>query len=113
MSGKKPYHGYIKDDIITVHMSMFLKKHSRMNKVLNTKIDQLIQSGIMQRLIEAQFAKSTDVTKKEKEDDKKDDVPEQLTMEHLELCFVTILICLAVSCVAFFYEVLIGLLSSM
>jgi uncharacterized protein YqgQ len=111
-SGKKPEYGYIKEDIMTLHMSMFLRKRSRMNRAINIKIDQLIESGIMQRLEAAYFANSTKVANKQKEDEKQHK-PKQLTMEHLEICFYAVLIGLALSCVAFLCELLFGYLSSL
>jgi hypothetical protein len=109
-SGKKPYYGYIEENIITFHMLFVLKKHSRKNRVFNIKIDQLIESGIMQHFLEAQFADSAKVAAKQNEEEKQEN-PEQLTMEHLELCFYAVLIGLALSCVVFVFEILIGLLS--
>jgi hypothetical protein len=110
LSGKKPYFGYIEENIMTLHMVFLLKKHSRMNRVFNIKIDQLIESGIMQHFIQDRFADTAKVAAKQNEEDKQEN-PEQLTMEHLELCFYAVLIGLALSCVVFTFEILIGLLS--
>lgn len=107
-SRKNPFIGYIEEEFMTLHLSMFLKKHSPMNRVFNRKIDQLFEAGIVKHLLAAQFANSTDVTNEEKEKEKQDDVAEQLTMEHLDLCFIAVLIGLALSCIAFLFEVLIG-----
>jgi hypothetical protein len=108
-SGKKPYYGYVEENIITFHKTMYLMKYSRMNRMFNIKIDQLIQSGIVQRLVKAQFSNSTRISQKQREEESQEENAEQLIMEHLELCFYAILICLALSCVVFGCEVWIGL----
>jgi hypothetical protein len=100
-SGKKALHGYINDQLFIVHLSLLQRKYSRMNRIFNIKIDQLIESGIVQRLKDAQYEKSTKIAAK------------QLIMDHLELCFYAVLIGLSLSFVVFFYEVVIGFLSSM
>jgi hypothetical protein len=109
-SGKKPVFGYIKEDLLTLHMSMLMKKHSPFNKIFNIKIDQLIQSGIVQKFVKIQYANATKIAIKEKEEEKLQN-PEKLTMEHLTLCFYAVLIGLALSCVVFVFEVLIGCFS--
>jgi hypothetical protein len=111
LNRKKPFFGYIEEEFMTLHLSMFLKKHSPMNRVFNKKIDQLIEAGIVNHLLAAQFAISTDVKNEEKEREKQDDAAEQLTMEHLDLCFIAVLIGLALSCIAFLFEVLMGYFS--
>jgi hypothetical protein len=55
---------------------------------------------------------SPKILKRQKEEEDRED-PKQLTTEHLELCFYAVLIGLALSCVVFLYELLIGFLSSM
>jgi hypothetical protein len=109
LSNKKPAYGFIQEPLLTVHMSMCFKKYSRMNRVFNIKIDQLIQSGIVQRFLDAQFADTTKIAKIQKEEEKKED-PMKLTTQHLELCFYAVLIGLALSCVVFVFEVVIGFL---
>jgi hypothetical protein len=111
-SGKKPYFGYIEKNIATFHMSLFLKKHSPLNRAINYKIDQMIQSGIMQRLVDANFEDSAKIINKQNEEENQKEKPEQLTMEHLELCFCAVLIGLAVSFIVFALELLVGLFSS-
>jgi hypothetical protein len=110
-TGKKPVFGWIEKDLLSVHMSMMLIKHSRMNRIFNIKIDQLIESGIVQHLVTAEFANSSKVVEKQKEEEKQK-IPEKLTMEHLELCFYAVLIGLALSCFVFVFELLIGFFSS-
>jgi hypothetical protein len=110
-SGKKPFFDYIEEDILTLHFSILLKKHNPLNRVFNTKIDQLVQSGIVQHLVAGQFAHSKKVTDKQNEEEKHE-IPEQLTMEHFEFCFYAVLIGLALSCFVFLLELLIGLSSS-
>jgi chromatin remodeling complex protein RSC6 len=108
-SNQKPFFGYIKEDFITMHLSMMLRKHSPLNSAFIKKIDQLIESGIVNRFVEAQFAESTKIKNKQNEEEKQEK-PEQLTMEHLELSFYAVLIGLTLSCVVFVVELLIGLL---
>jgi uncharacterized protein YqgQ len=90
-----------------------MKKHSPLNRIINIKIDQLIQSGIVQRLVDDQYADSTKIVNKEKEEEKQQENAMQLTTEHLDLCFFAVLIGLAMSCVVFLFELLIGYLSSL
>jgi hypothetical protein len=89
-----------------------MKKHSPLNKILNRKIDQLLQGGIIQYIKANEFFHSAQIAKKIQEEEDRED-PKQLTTEHLELCFYAVLIGLALSCVVFLYELLIRYLSSM
>lgn len=109
-SGKKPDFGYMKEELSTIRLSMFLQKNSRMNRIINIKIDQLIQCGIVKRLVDAEFEESAKVANKQKEEEKQPK-PEKLTMKHLDLCFYAVLIGLFLSCVAFVFELLVGYLS--
>jgi hypothetical protein len=110
-SGKKPYFGFLEKNFVTSHISIMLKKHSPLNRAIDIKIDQLIQSGIMQRkIVEARFAETTKIAKKQKEEEKQEKDAEKLTIEHLELCFYVVLIGLTLSCVVFAVELLIGYL---
>jgi hypothetical protein len=109
---KKKFFGYINEEFLTLNLVIELKKHSRMNRIFNIKIDQLIQSGIVKRIVEAQFKVLAKVTRRQNEEEK-EEVAERLTMEHLELCFYAFLIGLLLSCIVFFYELVIGLLSSL
>jgi hypothetical protein len=112
ISERKPQYGYIEEDILVLHFVLYMKKHSPMNRIFKTKIDQMIQGGIVQYLQKDLGDKSITFEKGLKEEENLED-PTQLTIEHLELCFYAILIGLALSCVVFLYELLIGFLSSM
>lgn len=112
LSGKKPFLGYVEKGILTLQMSMYLRKNSPLNKIFNAKIDQLIESGIVKVLMDAQFEMSDKYARKQKEEEKQDD-PKELTLEHLELSFYAVLIGLALSCVVFAVEILIGLFSTL
>jgi hypothetical protein len=113
MSGEKPSYGFIKEDLIDMRFSLILKKNSPLNKAINVKIDQLIESGIMKHVQEAELMASLKIAAKVKKEEKQQKDAEQLTMEHLELCFYAILIGLALSCVVFLVELMIGYCSSL
>jgi hypothetical protein len=110
-SGKKSYFGYVEEDIITFYISLLLRKHNPMNRIFKIKIDQVISSGIMNKFFVGLFEVSAIVSRKQQEEEKQEN-PEKLTMEHLELCFYAVLIGLAMSCVVFVAELLIGSRSS-
>jgi hypothetical protein len=61
--------------------------------------------------VAGQFADSKKVENKQIEEEKHEK-PEQLTMQHLELCFYVVLIGFALSCFVFAIELLIGCFSS-
>jgi hypothetical protein len=102
---EKPLSIYVLDeDFLTIHMAISLQKSSSFNRVLNRKIDQLLQSGIIQKLEAERFSATK---KKEREGDSKRH-PQVLTFDHLGVCFAIIMILLAVSCVVFLIECLVG-----
>jgi hypothetical protein len=108
---KKQSYGWIEDSLLVSPLSLLLKKHDPKNRAINNKIDRLIEHGITQRLMSDQYAKTMKMKSNLKEEEKVE-VPEKLTMEHLELCFYAILIGLIISCVVFIVEVLSGIFSS-
>jgi uncharacterized membrane protein len=78
-----------------------------MNKVINRKISQLNEGGIVKKLEEERVEA---VTKHIREMSKTTSVPEAqvLTLEHLGLSFFAILICLCLSIVVFVVECVVG-----
>jgi hypothetical protein len=96
---------FLKEDIITFYYSFLFKKGSPLNKVVNRKIGQLLQGGIIQKAEEERFEASKRAAKYKDEDN-----PEILTMDHLGLCFIAIMICLGLGCIVFAIECLTGYL---
>jgi hypothetical protein len=103
ISDKKSSVYYIEEDLATLHYAMSLKKSSPMNKVINRKIDQLLQAGIIQKFEKERFGSLDRVEKSDHEE-----VNQMLTLEHLGICFVAIMMLLALSCVVFVIECAVG-----
>jgi hypothetical protein len=93
-----------KDTISSIHLleqnflilqyTFFLKIGDPMNKAINRKISQLIESGIIQKL---ENDRSIEINKL-KQDQKAAPTPSEvgvLTMDQLGICFFAILICLS------------------
>lgn len=93
----------MRENLLTSHYSIFLMKNHPWNEVLKSKIDRLIQSGIIQKLEEKRFKATMQAEKTKTEDDAK-----VLNMDHLGLCFYVILIFLGLSFVVFVLECLVG-----
>jgi hypothetical protein len=74
-----------------------------MNKVINRKIDQLLQSGIIQKFEKERLSAMDQVGKSDHEE-----IAQVLKMKHLGICFTAIMILLALSCVVFLIECLVG-----
>jgi hypothetical protein len=98
---------FLDENLATFMFSMFLKKSSRMNKVVKKKIDQLIQSGIVQKLEENRL-KAIKLAEARRIDEAAQQNAKILTMDHLGLCFVIIAICWGISFVVFLLECLVG-----
>jgi hypothetical protein len=103
LSDKKSSLHFIGEDLTTLSISFVLKKSSPMNKVINRKIDQLLQAGIIQKFEKERFGAMDRVGKSDHEE-----IAEVLTMQHLGLCFAAIMIMLALCCVVFVIECIVG-----
>jgi uncharacterized protein YqgQ len=98
---------FLDENLATFMFSIFLKKSSRMNKVINRKIDQLIQSGIVQKLEDYRL-KAIKLAEARRNDEAAQQKAKILTMDHLGLCFVIIAICWGISFVVFLLECVVG-----
>jgi uncharacterized protein YqgQ len=96
---------FLGETIATFHFSLYFKKRSPYNKVVNKKIGQLLQAGIIQKSENERFEASKRAAKHKDEEN-----AEILTMDHLGLCFIAIMICLGLSCIVFAIECLTGYL---
>jgi hypothetical protein len=94
---------FIEENLITDHFCLLLVKSSPLNKIINRKIDQLLQAGIIQKFENERFEA---IKRLDKSDN--DDIAQVLTLEHLGLCFIAIMIMLALSCVVFVVECVVG-----
>jgi hypothetical protein len=104
--------GFIDENLMEFRNALLLLKQSPVNEIINRKIGQLLQSGIIQHLEKNRFAATKKVAAAAKDEENSQDDAEQLTMEHLGLCFYAILIGLALSCFVFAFERLVEFLSS-
>jgi hypothetical protein len=94
---------FIEEDLLTDHFCLYLEKSSPLNKIINRKIDQLLQAGIIQKFEDERFEAIKRVDKSDHEE-----IARVLTLEHLGLCFIAIMIMLALSCVVFVIECVVG-----
>jgi hypothetical protein len=78
-----------------------------MNKALNRKITQLIEGGIVQKMEKDRKMEISKIKRDELNATPTPDVG-KLTLEHLELGFFAILICLSLSFVVFALECVTG-----
>jgi hypothetical protein len=85
----------------TLHYSMLFIRLHPWNQVLIKKVDQLFTAGIIQKL-----ENERNLHKQEAKPD--DGKARSLTMDHLGICFATIMICLGLSCIAFVVEWIVG-----
>jgi hypothetical protein len=92
-SNDSPSLYWLDKNLATMHFSLFLRRSNPWNKVFFAKIDQLISAGIAQRL-------KPDVSTRKEEDPP----ARPLSMDHLGVCFIVVVICLALSCVVFAVE---------
>jgi hypothetical protein len=80
----------------TVHYSLMLNRDNPYKNSFFTKVDQIVSSGIAQKLDEKQNrANVLEI---------KDQGAVPLTMDHLGICFALILVCLGLSCAVFVIE---------
>jgi hypothetical protein len=103
LSDKKSSIHFIEEDLMTLPISFVLKKSSPMNKIINRKIGQLLQAGIIQKFEKERFGAMDRVGKSDHEE-----IAQVLTMQHLGLCFAAIMIMLALSCVVFVIECIVA-----
>jgi hypothetical protein len=94
---------FMEENFAIFHFSLYFLKESPLNKVVNKKIGQLLQAGIIQKSEEERLEAVKRAAKHKDEEN-----AEILTMDHLGLCFIAILICLGFSCIVFAAECLIG-----
>jgi uncharacterized protein YqgQ len=100
--------GFIDENLMEFRYALLLKKRSPMNEIINRKIGQLLQSGIIQHLEKNRFGAIKKIAAAAKDEENSQEDAEQLTMEHLGLCFFAVLIGLALSCFVFAIERLVG-----
>jgi hypothetical protein len=94
---------YIEHDLLTQHFCLLLVKSNPMNKIINRKIDQLLQTGIIQKFENERFER---VKRLDKSDN--DEIAQVLKLEHLGVCFIAIMIMLALNSVVFVIECVVG-----
>jgi hypothetical protein len=85
------------ENLATLHFSLLLLRSHPLNQIFLRKIDQLLSSGLIQKLEE----QTRPSTKPE------DNEAQTLKMDHLDICFNVIMICLGLSCVVFLIECLV------
>jgi hypothetical protein len=89
------------EDTATLHFSLIFSRFKPLNRIFTGKVDQLISSGIVQKL---QKDDSTSIfTRHQSQNEKK---AQKLTMDHIGVCFAAILSCLGLSLVVFLIELL-------
>jgi hypothetical protein len=90
---------FLDEDLATFQTSFFFRKSSPLNEIIKRKIDQLLQSGIIQKFEEERLKA---LKRSRKEDN--EEIAEILTTDHLGICFIAITICWAFSFVVFLLE---------
>jgi hypothetical protein len=96
----RPSYRFLDENSATLQFSLFFNRNNFYNKQFIEKVDQLISSGLTQKIESDQVAHNQD------RDDEQEARP--LTFEHLELCFATFMICLGLCCVVFAIEWIVG-----
>jgi hypothetical protein len=94
-----PLH-FVDENIATLHAAMMFSRRNLWNEIFIKKIDQLIDSGVVQKLEKERNA----VVKYDRENQQE---PEVLTIDHIGIGFVAVLICLGVSCIVFVLELIV------
>jgi hypothetical protein len=98
-SAPNPSFYLLDEDTATFHFSLLFFRASMYRKIFFKKVDQMISSGLVQRI----ETRMNQVAYEEKQKVEAS-TPQQLTMEHLGICFLAILICLALSFLVFVAE---------
>ena len=94
---------YLSDEnLATFYYTLYLKKSSPLNAMINRKIDQLLQAGIIQKFEQDRLESLRRAAPPQEEN------ATILTMDQLGICFIAVLICLGFSCFVFAIECLIG-----
>jgi hypothetical protein len=98
---------FLEQNFFMVSHNFLLKIGDPMNKIINKKITQLIEGGIVQKLEKDRF---TEIKKRKRDIINATPQPDvgKLTLEHLGLSFLAILICLSLSFVVFLLECVTG-----
>jgi hypothetical protein len=90
---------YLEENLLTVHFSLLIDRWNPLKRIIHQKIDQLIETGWIQKIKENRMYDAARNVKNEEEQG-----PMVLTMDHLEICFVAVLVCLAFCCFVFIIE---------
>lgn len=106
ITGKTSSLHLLEENTGTLQFSLYFWRNCYTNKILIKKVNQLFSTGIIQKL-ELERTKVNRLLKAENEDK-----TQILTMDHLDVCFATIMICLVLSCVVFLIECLCGYMST-
>jgi hypothetical protein len=93
----------VNEDTATFHFSLMFFRANMFRKIFFKKVGQMISSGLVQR-IETRMNQAAYEGKQKV----KQSTPQQLTMNHLGICFLAILICLALSFLVFIAERLVS-----
>jgi hypothetical protein len=97
---------FLDENTLTYHFSLMFAVPNSKNKIFIKKIDQIITAGLAQKVEVGQES----VDREAKIDAKFE--PQPLTMDHLGVCFIVIIVCLALCCVVFLAEVLMRRLTN-
>jgi hypothetical protein len=89
----------LEENTATLH-SCLLFPYNLPSKTFIKKIDQMITSGLVARILKKEYAVYRDT----KHDDTQEAQP--LNMDHLGICFIAIMICLGICCAVFMIECL-------
>jgi hypothetical protein len=98
-SAPNPSFYLLDEDTATFHFSLLFFRANVFRKIFFKKVGQMISSGLVQRIEN----KMNQVAYKGKQN-VEPSTPQQLTMEHLGICFLAILVCLALSFLVFVAE---------
>jgi hypothetical protein len=99
---KAPSLHLLEENTATLHFSLMFYRTSPLKFIFLKTIDQLIDNGVVQKIVET----SSLADRKVNQDDEPS--PQQLTIDHLGICFVVIVICLGISCTVFILEFFAG-----
>jgi hypothetical protein len=98
---------FLEQNFFMVSYIFLLKVGDPMNEIINMKITQLIEGGIVQKL-ERDRKMEVNKIKRDEINATPEPIVEKLTLEQLELSFLAILICLCLSIVVFALECVTG-----
>jgi hypothetical protein len=95
---------FLEENTATLHFCL-LFPHSVPSSLFIKKIDQMMSSGLVQRLRKQE----NEVHRDTKHD--KDEKKLSLSMDHLGICFIVVMSCLGICCVVFVIECLANYLA--